>query len=169
MGAPCRSLGAAIGNPYVAAGRNGIDHERVVGLGAASLDGRQRAEPASLGDNFEAGYTGTITRSSGARGAETLEFDTTLDNPSGSSLVIVLRGTDNGSGLTVEGGTATITSQGAQSLFDGDITSIRGDTLVATPTAGSASSSTIAIAIDSLDNATQRVSGTVRTTEARER
>ena len=122
-------------------------------------------EPASLGDDFEARYTGTISRSSGAGGQETLEFDTTLDDPSSSSLVIVLRGTDSGAGLVVQRGTATITSPGEPTLFVGDITSISGDTLIAVPTGDSASSSTLAIAISTLDNATQRVSGTVTTTQ----
>jgi len=127
------------------------------------------APQAALSDDFAARYTGTISRSSGADGQETLEFDTTLDDPSSSSLVIVLRGTDRGSGLVVQRGTATITSQGERTLFVGAITSISGDTLVAAPSADSASSSTLAIAIHTLDNATQRVSGTVTTTEARER
>jgi hypothetical protein len=71
--------------------------------------------------------------------------------------------------LVVQRGTATISSPGERTLFVGEITSINGDTLVAAPTADSASSSTLAIAIRTLDNATQRVSGTVTTTEARER
>ena len=129
------------------------------------------SEAASLDDDFEARYTGTISRSSSGGGQETFEFDTTLDDPSSSSLVIVLRGTDRGDGLVVQRGTATISSPGEPTVFVGDITSISGDTLARRP-------DRIASAVDprrsrsptpTLDNATQRVSGTVTTTHARER
>ena len=139
------------------------------GAPSAAVSPPSTAPQAALGDDFEARYTGTINRSSGAGGQETLEFDTTLDDPSSASLVIVLRGTDSGSGLVVQRGTATIASPDDRTLFVGAITSISGDTLIAVPTGDSASSSTLAIAIHTLDNATQRVSGTVTTTQPRER
>jgi DMSO/TMAO reductase YedYZ heme-binding membrane subunit len=125
--------------------------------------------PPSLGNNYAARYTGTINRSIATNGAETLEIDTALDNPSSATLIVVLRGANNGTGLIVQSGTATINSSTGQSLFSGTITSIQGSTLVATPNANSASSATLVITIDSLDNTTGRIGGTVTTTRPGER
>ena len=107
------------------------DTSRVAGRGVAGLR-RARAsarKPASLDDDFEARYTGTISRSSSGGGPRDVgEFDTTLDSPSSSVLlVIVLRGTDRGDGLVVQRGTATISSAGrAKRCSSVTITSIEG-------------------------------------------
>ena len=97
----------------------------------------------------------------GANQAETLQFDAPLTDGSGSKLVVVLQGTNNGGGLIVRSGTATITSATNQVEFAGTITSIESGTLFASASPGSPTTLSMAIQMTHLDIPGGTVNGSV--------
>jgi DMSO/TMAO reductase YedYZ heme-binding membrane subunit len=128
---------------------------------ASAAPAPSTAPPASptLGPSFAASFSGTATRSVGANGAVTLR----LDAPVGSSrLEVVLDGADNGSGLLVQRGAATISDTAGTPLFDGALASIDDGTLFLTPSSSSGSSVGLAIRLDQLDQTGGTVRGSVR-------
>lgn len=129
---------------------------------AASTPAASVAQPQQLGASFQAGFAGTVTRSNGANQAETLQFDAPLTDGSGSKLVVVLEGTNNGAGLIVRSGTATITSSTNQIEFAGTITSIESGTLFASASPGSPTTVPMQIQMSHLDIPGGTVNGSVR-------
>jgi hypothetical protein len=117
--------------------------------------------PISLGPSFQSTFAGTVARADGANQAETLQFDAPLTDGSGSKLVVVLQGTNNGGGLIVRNGTATITSATNQIEFSGTITSIESGTLFASASPGSPTTQSMAIQVTHLDIPGGVVSGSV--------
>jgi len=133
------------------------------GTAAASTPAASVAVPQNLGASFQAAFAGTVTRTNGANQAEMLQFDAPLTDGSGSKLVVVLQGTNNGGGLIVRSGTATITSASNQVEFAGTITSIQSGTLVASASPGSSTTLPIQVQMSHLDIPGGTVNGSVST------
>ncbi|MFI5046651.1 MAG: ferric reductase-like transmembrane domain-containing protein [Acidimicrobiia bacterium] len=114
-----------------------------------------------LDASFAANFSGSVTRSSAANGAETVQFDAPLGDGSGARLAVVLQVTDRGGALAVRSGTATITSSTNTAEFTGTITGVDNGTLFATPSADSPTARSLAVEVDRLDLTGGRVSGVV--------
>ncbi len=168
--APIALLGWLVAGPLASgwASRSGTPAAL---LGQSATAGTQSAAPAapaasvavpsSLGPSFQATFAGTVARSDGANQAETLQFDAPLTDGSGSKLVVVLQGTNNGGGLIVRSGTASIASAANQVEFAGTITSIESGTLFASASPGSPTTLPIAIQMNHLDIPGGTVNGSV--------
>jgi hypothetical protein len=75
---------------------------------------------------------------------------------------VVLAGNDNGGGLSVRSGTATVISDTGTTAYAGTLARIDNGVILVTPSAPSHSEVDLAISVEQLDQTRGTVSGTVR-------
>jgi hypothetical protein len=130
----------------------------LLGGGVTSVASAAAARDAVLGPAFAGAFDGTVTRTAAGGNAVVLQVEAPL--PEGT-LRVVLEGDDNGTGLVVRRGSASV-SAGNVTEFEGTLTRIQDRTLVVAPSKSSPTQRSLAIDISRLDEVSRTVSGSVR-------
>jgi methionine sulfoxide reductase heme-binding subunit len=106
-----------------------------LGSGAASSSvTASPAPPASPGPAAStAGFAGQVRRVPGpAAGEVTITVDSRIGGTPPRTLIVVLRGAPDGTGLSLSGGTIRVQTAGQQASYQGPVTLLRGHRLAAT-------------------------------------
>ena len=132
--------------------------------GTAATASPPAAGGTPLTNSYDVSFAGTLQRSS-AGTQQVVVVDGIVDGGTSDRTQVVrveLQGIDSGGQFAVRSGTVGLTESNGQRLFTGTILDVQEGTLVAAPDAGSPSTLRLAIRLDVVDQATGRVTGTVR-------